>query len=158
MIRSSLHGRFPLARVGAALLVVAMAAPVPGSGAQQQDDFFDSDLDGSWVGTLKVGKQHFLLQLNLNLEGSGGAGFLIIPNAENGQTPVFEATVSSTSATSVEFSIDQDTALSRIAAVTTFALDYAAASDTLSGRSSGDLKGRVELVRMDPDVPLQRLW
>lgn len=157
MIRSLLYGRFPLPRVGAALLVVAMAAPVL-VGAQQQDDFFDSDLDGSWVGTLKVKKQHFLLQLNLNLEDSANVGFLIIPDAESGETPVFEATVSSTSATSVEFSIDEDTPLSRMAAVSTFALDYDAATDTLSGRVSGDLKGTVELVRMDPDVPLQRLW
>lgn len=158
MIRPSWYGRFPLPRIGAALLVLAMAAPILASGAPRQDVFFDSDLDGSWVGTLKVRKQHFLLQLNLNLEGSASVGFLIIPDAESGATPVFEATVSSTSATSVEFSIDENTPLSRTAAVSTFALDYDAATDTLSGRVSGDLKGTVELVRMDPDVPLQRLW
>lgn len=40
----------------------------------------------------------------------------------------------------------------------TLRLRYITAQDILRGRISGDLRGRVVLERMDPDLPVRRLW
>ncbi len=146
--------------LSAALALLALAVvPISGSAAVQIDDFFDTDLDGVWSGTITVKKQDLPMQLNLNVEPSGGSAFLVVPSDEEvTSTSVFQATVASSSATKVTLTVDFEDPVTRVAAVSTISLDYDAATDTLSGKLTGESRGDIVLQRGDPSVPLQRLW
>lgn len=144
---------------GAALIAVAL--PARSSAAVRLDDFFDSELDGFWSGTITVNKQPLPMQLTLNVEPSGGAAYVVLPNADDDAIPgttLFEATVTSNSATKVTLTFNFEDPIARNSADSTITLTHDTSSDTLSGKLAGDARGDITLLRGDPGVPLQRLW
>lgn len=135
---------------------------------QSEDEFFDTDFDGGWVGTIVSGTSRIPFQLNLNLEGNGGIGFLIIGNDPGGSSTaleVFAAEFTKVTAKKVTLRIDDSTPLragvsspgSRFG-TSTFKLSYKAADDSLGGKVRGSIKGKIEAARMSSGLPMQRLW
>lgn len=149
-------------RLGAAFVaLVIVAIPPLVSAVQQTDDTFENSFDGSWVGTIGSGKQHLLVQFNLNLDDRGGIAFAVLPDNLSGAPStigVFDGNVTSATQDRLKLSVDVQDPLLLRAATSKLTLDHDAATDTISGKGSRDLRGGIELVRMDPALPLQRLW
>lgn len=149
-------------RIRAALLVAAtIAAPLLVSAGQQTDDTFESNFDGCWTGAISSGKNHLLVQFNFNLEGGGGVAFALLPDNLAGppaEIEVFDGVVTSATPGRLQLSVDVQDPLRRRGRASKFTLDYDANTDTLSGKVSKGLRGKIDLVRVDPELPLQRLW
>jgi hypothetical protein len=135
---------------------------------QAEDSFFDTDFDGGWVGTILSGKSRIPFQLNLNVEGKDGIGFLIIGDEFGGSSTaleVFAAEFTKVTANRITLQIEDTSPLragsaplqSRFA-TSTLKLSYKAADDSLGGKISGAIKGKVAAARTSPDRPMQRLW
>lgn len=152
--------RNPRPKVAAAIaLAVALTLPIAVSGSQQNDEFFDSNFDGGWVGSVKVGNERVLVQLNLNLGAGDGVGFIVIQDNLGGApsgVDVLAAEFIKVSNKSVQFRVDDDATLRRQRDTTTFKLSPK--SGTLRGTASGKFKGSAELVPMRTALPLQKLW
>jgi len=157
-----LSSRVARRRIRAALLVAAIiAAPLLVSAGQQTDDTFESNFDGSWAGEIISGKNHLLVQFNFNLEGGGGVAFALLPDNLAGppaEIEVFDGVVTRATTGRLQLSVDVQDPLGRRGVASKFTLNYDASTDTLSGSVSGGLRGEVDLVRMHPELPLQRLW
>ena len=151
----SISRRAPAAAVAVA---VALTLPLAVSGSPQNEEFFESSFDGAWVGSIKVGNERVLVQLNLNV-GSSAVGFAVIQN-NLGSTPngvdVLAADFTKVSNKSIVFRADDAAPLRRRRDTTTFKLSPK--SGTLKGKASGKVKGAVVLVPVSPDLPLQKLW
>ncbi len=164
--RRDLEPRHPAWTLAATLLLLI---PLAAASAQQDDDvFFDSDFDGGWVGTITSGKDRIPFQLNLNVEGKGAIGFLILGDqADGGPTSleVFAVELTKPPGKKVILRID-DTSPLRVGSPArgfrfgsaTLKLSYKSATDSLAGKSSGSIKGKVAATRMAPTLPMQRLW
>jgi len=135
---------------------------------QAEDAFFDTDFDGGWVGTILSGKSRIPFQLNLNVEDNDGIGFLILgdqPAGDSTALDVFAADFTKLTAKQVTFRID-DSAPLRAGfssngfrfGTSTLKLSYKSGDDSLAGKISGSLKGRIAATRMSPDRPVHRLW
>jgi len=151
--------------------VAACALLVPFALATAQDgidEFSNSDLDGGWVGTITAGKTRIPFQLNVNVDGSGGSGFLVLrdpadPDATG--VAVFPVDLTKVAGSKLTFRIDDSSPLRTGTAAAsfrfgtaTFKLSYKGGNDTLSGKASGSIKGKVAATRMSPDLPMSRLW
>ena len=162
--RASLRARRLLALAALPLIAsLALASP------QRADDvFFDSSFDGGWVGTVSVGKGRVPFQLNLNVEGGDGVGFLIVGDPAEEVPAVLEVFATEfvkISATKLTLRYDDSAPLQRGApthrsrfGTGTIKLSYKSGDDSLSGKFSGGMKGKFTASRMDPERPLQRLW
>lgn len=152
------------------ILAAALALLLPLAAARGQvgDAFFDSDIDGGWIGTIAAGKTRIPFQLNVNTEGKDGVGFLIMGDqAEGGPTSleVFGADFTKVKSKKIIFRID-DSAPLRVGVpahgtrfgTATLKLSYKGADDSLRGRISGSTKGKIVAARMSTARPLQRLW
>jgi len=144
-------------------LAITLTLPIAVSGSQQNDEFFDRSFDGGWVGSIKVGNERVLLQLNLNLGASDccnhGVGFVVLQDNLGGApsgVDVLEADFTTVSEKRIQFRVDDNAPLGRRRGTTTFKLN--AKSGKLKGKASGEIKGSAELVPMSADLPLQKLW
>ncbi|NKB88866.1 MAG: hypothetical protein GKS06_11670 [Acidobacteria bacterium] len=155
--------------VPARSLIATIALCALGTATAQSgvDDFSNSDFDGGWVGTLTVGKSRVPIQLNMNIDGGGGAAFVIVqdPNdSESAGVATFDADLVKVSNKSVTLRIDDTAPVGRFAragsrfGTGTLKISYKAGTDSLSGKASGSLKGKLVAVRMDTTLPMQRLW
>ena len=156
-------------RVWILAATLPLLLPLTLAGAQQTDDeFFDTDFDGGWVGTILSGKSRIPFQLNLNVEGNDGLGFLIVGNQPDGSSTaltVFAVDFTKITNRQVTFRIDDNDAL-RFGlsprgfrfGTWTLKLAYKPADDSLGGKISGGIKGKITATRMSPDRPVQRLW
>jgi len=145
-------------------LILPMAAAL----GQVEDPFFDTNFDGGWVGTIASGKSRIPFQLNVNVEGTNGIGFLIIgDSAVEGSTSleVFAADFKKITGKKIIFQIDDSDPV-RMAVpqhgtrfgTATMKLSYKSADDSLRGKVSGTTKGKIVAARMSTARPLQRLW
>ncbi len=148
----------PPFRPAALALAITITSTLAVSGSPQNAEFFESAFDGGWVGSIKVGSDRVLVQLNLNL-GDSPVGFVIMQN-NLGSAPsgvdALAADFTKVSNKSIHFRVDDAAALRRTRSTTTFKLS--SKSGKLKGNASGAAKGSVEFVAMSPDVPLQKLW
>lgn len=148
------------------LLALALAA-LPAAGSAGVDDFFESDFDGNWVGTLKAGADTVPVQMSLNIQGSGGTALLRMPDADTGEPRLVEADFRTIKARKLIFEYEDESEEDSAAATVqrarravrvTVVVRYKAAVDRLVGKATGGLRGRLALERTDPDLPLGRLW
>ena len=140
-------------------LAITLTLPIAVSGSQQDDEFFDSSFDGGWVGSIKVGKERVLMQLNLNLGAGDGVGFVVLQDNLGGApsgVDVLAAEFTKVSNKSIQFRVDDEAPLGRRRDTTTFKLS--AKSGKVKGKASGGIKGSAELVPMSTALPLQKLW
>ncbi len=163
VVRSMPRSLRPLLAVG--LLIFPL---LPSSAQQTPDGFFESPFDGGWVGTVSAGKESVPFQLNLNAGDKEGVGFVFLavdPVEGEMAIEVFAAAFGKLSGKQMVLSIDDEAPLlpgwqpprGRFG-TTTLKLIYKAASDTLTGKATGSQAGKIQAVRMHPDLPLQRLW
>ncbi len=145
-----------------ALLATASAAQEP------TDEFFDTSFDGGWVGNIQQGKSSIPFQLQFNVGDEGSLGFVLAGGelaASASPLAVFGLEFTRTTRKQVVTRFDGSVPLGagrgafpgRFASAT-LKLGYKPASDSLAGKISGALKGKVTAVRMTPDRPLQRIW
>ena len=173
-----------LRRLGRAALVASLAvavassvAPYGAAGAAQEDDaFFERLTDGGWSGTVRFGKRHMPLQVNLNTQKPSGYGFTVVPDdlSTNPETLIvapsltFRAiglrkVIAEFDSAAAFASLDPAVAraTSRVG-VHKLTLGYKAASDTLRGpltsTATGVGRGTMLLFRMDAAKHLQKLW
>lgn len=150
------------------LTVVLVLAPLllvgPGR-AQEGSDFFDSDFDGGWVGTIASGPDRYPLQVMLNVRTGEAVGTIFALEAPEEVVPEGAAPIAfspafgkvKTKKVIASFEPVEEEG-ERPSTATTLILKYKTATDTLAGRSRGATRGRLALVRMTPERPLQRLW
>ena len=102
------------------------------------------------------------------MEGNDGLGFLIVGNQPDGSSTalaVFAVDFTKITNRQVTFRIDDNDAL-RFGLLPrgfrfgtwTLKLAYKPADDSLGGKISGGIKGKITATRMSPDRPVQRLW
>ncbi|HJO04309.1 MAG TPA: hypothetical protein QGG47_10060 [Acidobacteriota bacterium] len=142
--------------VAAVILTLTLSLAVVGS--QRDDEFFDSSFDGAWVGSIKVGGDRVLVQLNLNI-GNGGVGFVVIQDNLGGipsGVDVLVADFTKVGKKKIQFRVDDEAPLRRQRGTTKFKLKSKAGK--LKGRASGAVKGSAEFVPMSAERPLQKLW
>lgn len=141
-------------------VVVACLLAVP-AGGSAVDDFFETDFDGNWVGTLDLGADTVPVQASLNVEQAGGTALVRMPDAETGELRLFAATFRKVKARRLilEYEDAPEEDGSRAEAVTvTLILRFKAASGAIQGKAKGGLRGRIVLEPTTSDLPLGRLW
>jgi len=161
----------PRLRRRAWLVASALALLVPltlASAQQAEDEFFDTNFDGGWVGTILSGKSRIPFQVNLNVEGNEGIGFLILGDQPAGTSTgldVFAADFTKIGARQVTFRVDDDDPLRAGFSsggvrfgTSTLKLSYKAGDDSLAGKITGGLKGKLTATRMSPARPMTKLW
>lgn len=150
-----------------ATVLIGLFALATASAQSDDDEFSNADFDGGWVGTLAVGKSRVPVQLNLNIDDGGGAAFVILRDPNDPLAPgvaTFAAELVKVSDKSLTLRIDDSVAVGRVAqagfrfGTATLKVSYKAATDSLSGKASGSVKGKLAAQRMRPDLPMQRLW
>ncbi len=153
------------------VLVAALLVLLPltlALGQPTEDPLYDTAFDGGWVGTIASGDSRIPFQLNLNIEGPDGLGFLLLGDAPGGTSTsleVFAAEFTRLKERQVIFRINEGAPLRpgpappglRFAA-STLKLSYKAGDDRLVGKISGGIKGKLTATRMSPDRPAERLW
>ena len=141
------------------LLAAALSLPALTVASIATDDFFESDLDGNWAGTVQVAGDTLPAQLNLNVEDGAGVAFVLLGTVDGGELTgvvVFEASVASADADSATLTFDDSDPLAR-SVPRTLTLDYDSVKDELVGDADPG-NGQVRLARTESGAPLTMVW
>lgn len=160
------HQSWRIPRKGLTATIAAIAVVATGLGltvlATGPDVYYDDNLDGSWVGWVRLaterGKRQFPVQLNLNAAGEVGVGTVYLPDDFTPVAPRAFATTAveglAVRGNKIGFSFDAGTAGNADAV-----LRYKPARDQITGKLAIDgTKSPVKLYRVDRATTVQRTW
>jgi hypothetical protein len=151
-----------------ALAMLALLGSVvldAGAVESARESFYDAAFDGAWLGTITTGGSVLPFQFNANVGAGSGVGYVLMQDANDGGIAVFAADFSTIRSGRITLRIDDTRPLRAGAeqpaprfATATLRLAYDGRTDTVKGRATGSLRGRVAATRIDMARPLQRLW
>lgn len=140
-------------------LAALIAIAVPLIAQDAGDPFRDSDFDGHWTGTLRIGGVETPIAVNLGVTDGTALASVMLPDGEDREQTFdpFPTEVRRVKAKRVDLLVDSGREGNRSDEVTLI-LKYKKSSDTLRVKTRGALRGSGDLLRSDPGRPLRGIW